>query len=46
MAVGGIGMISTANYPARRFGVRSAMPGFIARVLCPQLVFVKPNFDR
>ncbi|KAF5827726.1 hypothetical protein DUNSADRAFT_170 [Dunaliella salina] len=46
MAVGGIGMISTANYHARRFGVRSAMPGFIGRRLCPQLVFVKPNFER
>ncbi|KAG1657976.1 hypothetical protein FOA52_008036 [Chlamydomonas sp. UWO 241] len=46
MAVGGIGMISTANYPARKFGVRSAMPGFIAKVLCPQLVFVPCNFER
>ena len=27
MAVGGMGMISTANYEARKFGVRSAMPG-------------------
>jgi len=34
-AVGGIGMISTANYMARRYGVRSAMPGFIGRRLCP-----------
>ena len=33
-------MISTANYLARKFGVRSAMPGFIARKLCPELVFV------
>mmetsp|Transcript_25497 Transcript_25497/g.71308 ORF Transcript_25497/g.71308 Transcript_25497/m.71308 type:complete len:539 (+) Transcript_25497:180-1796(+) len=46
MAVGGTGMICTANYRARQFGVRSAMPGFIARKLCPQLVFVKPNFDK
>ncbi len=46
MAVGGIGMISTANYVARKFGVRSAMPGFIARELCPQLVFAKPNFSK
>lgn len=29
MAVGGMGMITTANYHARKFGVRSAMPGFI-----------------
>ncbi len=46
MAVGGIGMICTANYHARKFGVRSAMPGFIARRLCPQLVFVKPDFTK
>lgn len=43
MAVGGIGMISTANYVARKFGVRSAMPGFIARKLCPQLIFQRPG---
>ncbi|KXZ53568.1 hypothetical protein GPECTOR_6g485 [Gonium pectorale] len=46
MAVGGIGMISTANYVARKFGVRSAMPGFIAKRLCPQLVFVPLDFPR
>jgi len=46
MAVGGIGMISTANYVARRFGVRSAMPGFIGRKLCPDLVFIPPSFDK
>ena len=46
MAVGGIGMISTANYVARAFGVRSAMPGFIAKKLCPNLTFVKPDFAR
>lgn len=44
MAVGGIGMLSTANYHARKFGVRSAMPGYIAKKLCPELVIVKPNF--
>jgi nucleotidyltransferase/DNA polymerase involved in DNA repair len=37
MAVGSVGMITTANYVARKFGVRSAMPGFIARKLCPQV---------
>jgi hypothetical protein len=31
---------------ARRFGVRSAMPGFIAVRLCPQLVFVAPDFPK
>ncbi|KAF4668650.1 hypothetical protein FOL46_001885 [Perkinsus olseni] len=34
LAVGGDSMISTANYVARRYGVRAAMPGFIARELC------------
>ncbi|GBG27876.1 DNA polymerase kappa [Hondaea fermentalgiana] len=46
MAVGGLSMISTTNYLAREYGVRSAMPGFIARKLCPELVFVKSNFDK
>jgi DNA polymerase kappa len=45
MAVGGGSMICTANYEARRYGVRSAMPGFIALKLCPQLVFVRPDFE-
>ena len=44
-AVGGMGMISTTNYEARKFGVRSAMPGFIGKKLCPDLVFVRPRFD-
>ncbi|GBG64296.1 hypothetical protein CBR_g41215 [Chara braunii] len=46
MAVGGTSMICTANYEARKYGVRAAMPGFIARKLCPHLVFVKPDFDK
>ena len=46
MAVGGTGMLSTANYAARRFGVRSAMPGFIALKLCPQLAIVKPDYGK
>jgi DNA polymerase kappa len=46
IAVGGIGMISTANYVARTFGVRSAMPGFIAKRLCPHLTFVTPDFPK
>lgn len=46
VAVGGMSMISTANYVARKYGVRAAMPGFIAKKLCPQLVFVHSNFDK
>ncbi|XP_051028334.1 DNA polymerase kappa isoform X1 [Acomys russatus] len=46
IAVGSMSMLSTSNYHARRFGVRAAMPGFIARRLCPQLIIVPPNFDR
>ncbi|KAI3650229.1 hypothetical protein MP228_004967 [Amoeboaphelidium protococcarum] len=45
VGVGGIGMLSTANYEARRFGVRSAMPGFIAKQLCPQLIIVPTRFS-
>lgn len=44
LAVGGDSMLSTANYAARKFGVRSAMPGFIARKLCPELTIVPSNF--
>ena len=46
VAVGGISMISTSNYVARRYGVRAAMPGFIAKKLCPSLVFVSGNFSK
>ncbi|OEH77220.1 polk-prov related protein [Cyclospora cayetanensis] len=46
MAVGSMSMLATANYAARRFGVRSAMPGFIAKQLCPSLVIVPPSFSK
>ncbi|XP_059647891.1 DNA polymerase kappa [Cornus florida] len=46
MAVGGMSMISTANYEARKFGVRAAMPGFIARKLCRELIFVPVDFKK
>lgn len=38
------GVVLTANYEARRFGIHSAMPGFKARKLCPQLICVPPRF--
>ena len=49
IAVGGgsaRGVISAASYEARKFGVKSAMPGFKARRLCDHLIFVRPRFDR
>ena len=44
MAVGSMAMISTSNYIARKYGVRSAMPGFIALKLCPQLKLVDGHY--
>ncbi|WP_190810189.1 DNA polymerase IV [Flagellimonas sp. S3867] len=49
LAVGGgskRGVVSAASYEARKFGVRSAMAGYIAKKNCPELIFVKPRFDR
>jgi len=49
LAVGGggeRGVVSAASYEARKFGVRSAMSGVLARKNCPHLIFVKPRFDR
>ncbi len=37
------GVVSTACYIARSYGVKSAMPTFMARKLCPNAVFIKPN---
>lgn len=49
IAVGGSaerrGVIATANYAARAFGVHSAQPSARARQLCPQLVIIPPRFD-
>ena len=44
MAVGGLtskSIITTANYEARKYGIHSAMPVFMAKDLCPKLVMVK-----
>lgn len=43
---GGRGVVTTCNYRARTFGVRSAMPGGEARRLCPGLVTVPPDMAR
>lgn len=47
--VGGLGprgVVSTASYEARPFGVHSALPMAVARRLCPDGIFVAPRFLR
>ncbi|MDY0780351.1 DNA polymerase IV [Tenacibaculum sp. IB213877] len=49
VAVGGSeirGVVSAASYEARKFGVKSAMSGVLAKKKCPHLIFVPPRFDR
>ncbi|MGB6268269.1 MAG: DNA polymerase IV [Olleya sp.] len=49
IAVGGggtRGVISAASYEARKFGVKSAMSGRLAIKLCPELIFVRTDFER
>ena len=49
IAVGGggdRGVVAAASYEARKFGVKSATAGRLAKTLCPDLIFVKPRFDR
>lgn len=49
LAVGGgekRGVVSAASYEARKYGVKSAMSGALAKKRCPELVFVKPRFKR
>ena len=44
---GGIrGVVSAASYEARKFGVRSAMSGALAKQKCPHLIFVRSRFER
>lgn len=49
VAVGGAGprsVLTTCNYEARKFGVRSAMPGLMALRKCPHLIVVPVHFDK
>jgi DNA polymerase-4 len=49
IAVGGSenrGVVSAASYEARKFGVRSALSGALAKKYCPEIIFVRPRFDR
>ncbi|KAF8904417.1 hypothetical protein CPB84DRAFT_1960811 [Gymnopilus junonius] len=42
----GRGVLTTASYEARRYGVRSGMAGFIAKKLCPDLILLPIRFSR
>jgi DNA polymerase-4 len=48
VAIGGAserGVVASCSYEARKYGVHSAMPGKLAKQLCPELLFLKGDYD-
>lgn len=39
------GIVSTANYEARRYGIHSAMPTYLAKEKCPHVIIAQPHYD-
>jgi DNA polymerase-4 len=46
VGVGRRGVVSAANYEARKFGIRAAMPIYKAKALAPHAIFIAPNMAR